>query len=167
MPFFGYAAMAMRPQKAFKWLKIAEVKPEIRSEAFGQWISEGGNIANLFSDSLIYISLILNEDSTYLLMMEDTLNITFSYSGAYVIDESDTTSKIYPITLEQTSPDTATYEGIYEVNSRIDPDELTIEWVGTVPEVEQTPPNVGEGFGSTANGNLGVDNVQKYTRVVE
>lgn len=148
--------------------EVAEViEPEITSLAFGQWISEGVNLASLFTDSLTYNTLVLNEDSTYLMTQEDTLNVTFSYSGTYIIDESDTTTKIYSITFLQFSPDTVTYEGIYEVNSRIEPDELTIEWVETYPKVSNNPPNVVDGFGSTSDGELGVTNVQKYIRVVE
>ena len=143
---------------------ISNFDPLPQISLLGFWTSENTNIATILQDSIQRINLEFLEDTTYLMTVTDTAGYANTYLGRFFFDESDTTETVFPITLEQLSPDTVFYSGIYEINNNLNPNELTIEWVNTSSSNNVTPPTVVDGFGSTDNGSLGVQNVQKYIK---
>lgn len=84
--------------------------------------------------------------------------------GTYTISDEPNSEGIYAITLNQTSPNSLTSEGIFKVYIA-SPDSMWYEVAQTDPAITGvTPPTQDGGFGSTSGGAFGVMNIQKYKR---
>lgn len=85
-------------------------------------------------------------------------------TGTYVISDEPGSDGIYAITLNQSSPNSLTSEGIFKVYAAT-PDSMWYEVAQTDPAITGvTPPTVEGGFGSTSGGAFGNANIQKYNR---
>lgn len=133
----------------------------------GTWVSEGTNIAPLLRGAPFKIKKItatFNDNNTYTVVQVDSNNVSTTLTGTYQLTKS-ATGTIHKIVVNQQTPAALTAEGIYEVNTTPEPDQMTYEVVQTSPAIGVAPPTVTGGFGSTAGGALGTLNVQKYVRV--
>lgn len=125
----------------------------------GTWLSEGDDIADFLAGpplNAVRIDAEFMADGSYLVTSTDGDGTEIDFVGTYTVDESTDPATIV---LEQTSPTTATSEGIWQVDGGV----LTYEVAQTVPEVAGvTPPTVEGGFGSTSGGAFGMMNVQIF-----
>lgn len=83
-------------------------------------------------------------------------------TGTYTQTKSNV-GNIYTIKINQSTPTVITAEGIFEVSS--DNKTMKYELLQTEPAFGYTPPSPAAGFGSTAGGLFGLNNVQNYVRV--
>jgi hypothetical protein len=126
----------------------------------GTWVSEGADRSPLFAAEPFQYATVVSDfdlDATYLVTLTDQEGVEYQLTGTY------TTSTGTPgtVTLSQVEPYVATAEGIWQV----DGDTLTYEVVQTVPDYGFTPPNPGDGFGSTSGPGMTPGlNVQTYQR---
>jgi len=104
-----------------------------------------------------------NADNTY--TVESIAGgATTTLEGTYVVSEDPNSEGIYEITLNQSSPNSLTAEGIYAVYEA-SPDSMWYEVAQTTPTITGvTAPTQEDGFGSTSGGAFGMANIQKYTR---
>lgn len=127
----------------------------------GTWLSEGENLSPLFAaEPFSYVSITADfgGDGAYDVAATDADGQTVTLTGTYVVD---VTTNPGTIILTQTTPYSATAEGIWQVVGTT----LTYEVVQTVPDYGFTPPTPETGFGSTAGGSLAPgDNVQVYVK---
>ncbi len=125
----------------------------------GEWYSSGGNVASLlvqFNVDSIYANF--NSDQTYVVESYDPDGVMTEYSGTYTQAKSDV-GNIYTIVLNQSTPFSATSEGIFEVIPDGDGFDMKYEVVQTEPASGYSPPTPSGGFGSTGLGDI---NTQKY-----
>lgn len=127
----------------------------------GTWVSTGNDLAPMFSN--IVDSLVFNfkADSTYQVRQVDNSGTAILYTGVYHTGSGYVDDTVFPIEVDQTSPEAAQYKGIYEVNKNVTPQELTMDYVETLPNTQYTPPTFQNGFGS---GQFGVDGIGKYRK---
>lgn len=131
----------------------------------GFWTAQGGDIAPTLADTVNQMTLRFRTDSTYTMVQTTALGLSSTYSGTYSVQKLQGANDIYPFTLKQTSPVATTFKGIFEINEVIEPEELTLEYVQTLPNAGYTPPTPDYGFGSTNDGNLGTTNISRFQRV--
>lgn len=131
----------------------------------GVWQSESSNLASNIRKELQSRTLQIYQDFSYSLQDIDHNGEIFTSKGSFAFDFEEQLNGIFPITIHQSEPSIATYQGIVEINNKVSPPEMTIEYVQTIPnqDLELTPPIVAEGFGSTDDFNFGIENVQKFT----
>ncbi len=111
-----------------------------------------------FADSIIAE---FKTNNTYLVnQWKDGAKIELE--GTYTQTKSGT-GNIYNIKLNQTTPTALTAEGIFEVAA--DNENMKYEVIQTEPSLGVAPPTAQGGFGSSAGGILGLNNVQEYKRV--
>ncbi|MFC1852319.1 hypothetical protein ACFL27_19145 [candidate division CSSED10-310 bacterium] len=136
-----------------------------QEEIVGKWLSSGDDVSVLLASlGFVSIGAQFNENNTYTVDATDNQGAVTQFVGTYVVAKSSV-GNIYTITLSQSSPTVLTSEGIYEIDSSTDPDEMMYEIVQTSPDIGATPPTPDGGFGSTNGGALGDMNVQKYIRI--
>ena len=129
----------------------------------GSWQSENGNLSSNLRKELQSRTLQIYHDFSYSLKDTDRqANVSLSKG---VFDFKESVDGIFPVTIYQTYPNTVTYQGIVEINMDVEPAEMTLEYVQTFPDQELalSPPLAEEGFGSTHNFGLGIQNVQKFS----
>ena len=125
----------------------------------GSWRSEGDNVAPLLQASgVAWVDATFNANGSYTTQVGDTAGKNYNLAGSYTVDTSTLPGTIIAT---QTSPFSATAEGIWEVDGNT----LTYEVAQTSPDNGFTPPTPDGGFGSTKGTNVeeGV-NIQKYVR---
>lgn len=132
----------------------------------GEWYSAGTDIAPLLAylqiDS-IYAKF--NSDNTYL--VESFVDGAKTTMTGTFVQTKQTTGTIWAITLNQSTPNTLTSVGIFEVNTTTSPFSMQYEVAQTEPVITGvTPPTVAAGFGSTSGGAYGQMNIQKYKKIV-
>jgi hypothetical protein len=118
----------------------------------GTWVSEGADIAPLLAEltGAQRIDASFTAD-TFTVMTLDAEGQMVEQTGVYS-DGASGFGGIMEITLEQSTPTAVTAEGIYEVDTSVDPPILRYEIVQTMPSVGAVPPTAEGGFGSTAYG---------------
>lgn len=131
----------------------------------GIWTAGGADIAPILADTLTLITLRFKADSTYIIELSNTSGLLTALSGTYSVHKSSGVNDIYPLSLHQTLPFAAELMGIFEINEVIEPEELTFEYIQTLPDLGYTPPTAESGFGSTNNGNWGTNNINRFQRV--
>jgi hypothetical protein len=138
---------------------------EPQDKIVGTWVSEGDNVAPLLVSifKIVKVTATFNDNGTYEVVQVDSSNTQLTLTGTYSSEESDVDG-IYTIALDQQSPSTLTSEGIYEINTDVDPWEMKYEVVQTSPDIGATPPTPEMGFGSSSGGALGMTNVQTYVK---
>lgn len=110
------------------------------------------------------ISAIFNSNFTYEVKSYSN-GASNTYEGTYVTSTDPSAEGIYSITVNQSSPNTLTSEGIFQVFPA-NPDSMWYEVAQTDPAITGvTPANANDGFGSTSGGAFGMMNIQKYLRV--
>ena len=100
--------------------------------------------------------------SSYQVTASQTDGTPYEFTGSYIVSEPNTAG-IYAITLQQSTPSTATSEGILQVFVA-SPDSMWYEVIQTDPGLGVTAPTQEGGFGSSAGGLYGNVFVQKYHR---
>ncbi|MBK9149901.1 MAG: hypothetical protein IPM26_02470 [Saprospiraceae bacterium] len=112
-----------------------------------------------FADSIIAE---FKTNSTYVVeQWKDGAKITLT--GTFIQTKAST-STIWDITVNQTSPTVLTAAGIFEVAA--DGKTMKYEVAQINPPIQGvTPPSASAGFGSTSGGAFGVLNVQNYVRI--
>ena len=101
-------------------------------------------------------------DQTYNIVTLDSSFIETTFTGTFQTIDSNATSGIKQITLNQTTPTSAILKGIYKVDSL-----LILEIIQVQPPIQGlSPPTIYGGFGSTTlNGvPLGAEWIQRYQR---
>ena len=102
-------------------------------------------------------------NNTYLVTSEAD-GAASDLEGTYTISDEPNAEGIYSITLNQSSPNSLTSEGIFKV-FMASPDSMWYEVAQTDPSITGvTPPTQEGGFGSTSSGAYGTMNIQKYRR---
>ena len=153
---------------AVSLLMSARVSAQVDPDLVGTWLSTGDNIAPLlqviFQDQIDSIYATFGDDQTYLVHQVQLDGSVITYSGVYSAAASSV-GNIWTIQIEQSVPLSATVEGIYEIDLTQDPDFMQYEVVQT-SGTPNTPPTPEGGFGSTNGGAFGMDNVQKYIRLL-
>ena len=133
----------------------------------GEWYSSGTNVAPLLGA--------IGVDSVYAKFESNNTYVVESFSdgskttltGTYV-QEKSSNGTIWTIVLNQSTPNTLTSEGIFEISSSATPYTMNYEVAQTNPVITGvTPPTVEGGFGSTSNGAYGNLNIQKYIKIVK
>jgi hypothetical protein len=134
----------------------------------GSWISTGDDVAPLLNAIFIgnggidTVYATFGSDNIYNVRQVNTDKTVLLYTGTYSASKSNV-GEIFTISISQTSPATATVEGIYEIDFSAEPDKMTYEVVQTDPPAgTATTPEAG--FGSTSGGAYEMQNVQKYVR---
>lgn len=140
---------------------IEPVPPE--EDVKGIWVSKNADIALLLQDSLQELTFTFETDSLYSLQLVTLDNDTIDTKGSYLVGKELGT--LNSIILTQSTPTPMIYQGICEISQVVMPNELTLEFLEVFPDSSQTPPTVEEGFGSSDEGNLGIDNIQKFRKV--
>lgn len=126
----------------------------------GKWVSKGDDLAPLFVEYFDFVTVEarFRANGNYTVHSVAADGTTYDFSGTWTGDDSTSPGIIV---LSQSSPSTATVQGIYEVKSGV----LTYEVVQTQPDFGFTAPTPSSGFGSTAGDGLNPgDNVQVYRR---
>lgn len=125
----------------------------------GTWLSEGKNVAPILVQLAGTVSLTATfEDTAYDVLTVDMDGQEVSFTGVYTVEESGVDG-IMNITLEQSTPQTITSEGIYAIDNSTNPPTLRYEVVQTVPDIGAEAPTAELGFGGT---NLGSDLTQVF-----
>lgn len=125
----------------------------------GTWLSEGKNVAPILVQLAGTASITATfEDTAYDVLTVDTDGQEVSFTGVYTVEESGVEG-IMNITLEQSTPQTITSEGIYAIDNSTTPPTLRYEVVQTVPDIGAEAPTAELGFGGT---NLGADLTQVF-----
>ena len=147
-----------------------EPPPLATSALEGRWLSVGADLSPILSDPSVDITRLdarFNSDMSFEVEVTNGDGFTFELAGTYSLTpapNSDLTQEgiTHQLTLSQTFPEASTSEGLW----RVEGDLLTYEVVQVQPPLPggQTPPTPAGGFGSTNNGALGDDNVQRYRR---
>ena len=133
----------------------------------GTWLSQGSDVAPLlaaapFND--VSITATFNGDDTYSVDSVDTSNKHVTFSGTYELTPSSV-SGILSITCHQVEPQTATAEGMLQIDGTVTPARMQYEVVQTQPTNGLTPPVPERGFGSTLfNGQPINTLIQNYSR---
>lgn len=131
-----------------------------REGIHGKWKSfPVAPILATFADSIIAD---FKTNSTYVVdQWKDGVKVTLT--GTFIQTKAST-STIWDITVNQTSPTVLTAAGIFEVAA--DGKSMKYEVAQINPSVQGvTPPSASAGFGSTSGGAFGVLNVQNYARI--
>ena len=112
-----------------------------------------------FADSIIAD---FKTNSTYVVdQWKDGVKVTLT--GTFIQTKAST-STIWDITVNQSSPTVLTAAGIFEVAA--DGQSMKYEVAQVNPSIQGvTPPSASAGFGSTSGGAFGVLNVQNYLRI--
>jgi hypothetical protein len=125
----------------------------------GSWLSEGDNVAPLLVDLANTVSIAATFDEmTFTVVSTDADGQEVEQAGVYVVEPTEF-GNIMEITLEQSSPQTITAEGIFEIDNSTNPPTMRYEVVQTVPSVGAQQPTAEGGFGATA---LGSDLTQVF-----
>jgi hypothetical protein len=127
----------------------------------GAWLSEGDNVAPLLVEltDAVQITAVFSAD-TFTVTTIDGGGQEVVQVGVYT-DSPSGVGGIFDITLQQSSPASATARGIYEIDDSVEPAVLRYEIVQTEPSVGAIPPTAEGGFGSTS---YGADLTQIYLR---
>lgn len=135
-------------------------QPEMGIE--GTWLSEGDNVAQLLVDTLDIVRIdAVFDELTFEVTSEDGSGTMGVQTGTYASTPCPGSDTMFSIVLEQTSPSAITVEGIYEIDTSVDPNVLTYEVIQTQPNVGFPAPTCDDGF---AAGAFGQDNVQIFER---
>ncbi len=125
----------------------------------GVWLSEGDDVAPLLVQLTGAVSITATfDDGTFSVLTLDDEGQEVSQAGVYAVDDTDL-GELKTIILEQSSPQTITVEGIYEIDDSTDPPTMRYEVVQTVPSVGAEVPSPEAGFGGT---NIGADLTQVF-----
>lgn len=127
----------------------------------GSWRSKGGDLAPLLVQYFGFttVDAQFKANSNYSVSADADDGKTYDFAGTYVVSGE---GPIHRIVLTQTSPSSATAEGIFRVQG----DTLTYEVVQTQPDFGFTPPTPATGFGSTGGDGVEPDaNTQVYRRL--
>ena len=127
----------------------------------GRWRSEGADLAPLLVEYFGFnqVDAHFKESGSYVVNAAADDGKTYDYAGTYVVSGA---GPIHGIVLNQTSPSTATAQGIFRVTA----DTLTYEVVQTQPDFGFTAPTPSTGFGSTQGDGIEPDaNTQVYRRL--
>ncbi len=125
----------------------------------GTWLSEGKNVAPILVElaSVESITAIF-EDSPFTVLTTDSDGQEVEQTGVYIFEDTDF-GEIKTITLEQSTPQSITVEGIFEIDNSTNPPTMRYEVVQTIPSVGAEAPTAEGGFGSTG---LGSDLTQVF-----
>lgn len=131
----------------------------------GVWQSESSNLASNVRGELQKRTLQIYQDFSYSLTDVDYDSQVTMTKGVFDFEEGIDMKGVSAVTIHQTHPKSVTYQGIVEINTDVEPMEMTLEYVQTFPSQEMAlaPPIAEEGFGSTDDFNLGISNVQKFS----
>jgi hypothetical protein len=134
--------------------------PEV--ELVGTWLSEGENVAPLLVDVLNLASVeAIFEEVTYVVNSTDGDGAMYEQTGTWTSELCPGSETKYRIVLEQTAPSALTAEGIYEIDSCMDPALMRYEVIQTMPDMGFAPPTCDDDFGAGA---FGADNIQTFVR---
>ena len=127
----------------------------------GNWLSEGEDVAPLLVEltNAVSITATFTED-TFTVWTTDGDGQEVNQTGVYTAEASGV-GEIYNIILEQTTPQSITVTGIYEIDNSVSPAIMRYEVVQTSPSVGAEEPTADKGFGGT---NLGDDLTQIFVR---
>lgn len=118
----------------------------------GNWLSEGSDVAPLLVEltNAVSITATFTED-TFTVWTTDGDGQEVNQTGVYTAEPSGV-GEIYNIVLEQTTPQSITVEGIYEIDNSVSPAIMRYEVVQTSPSVGAQEPTAELGFGGTTYG---------------
>lgn len=109
----------------------------------GTWVSEGDNLSALLAYfDIVHVEAVFHTDGSYDVSSTDESGAVTTLDGTYTVGTSTTP---HTITLNQTTPQSATAAGIWQITGTT----LTYEVVQTSPAVGCTAPTPDTGFGST------------------
>jgi hypothetical protein len=133
----------------------------------GTWVSAGADVAPLLAGppfNNVMITATFSADGTYSVDGVDTMSKHLAYTGTYQT-MSSSVAGIVTIELHQVQPQTATAEGMFQIDTSMTPARMQYEVVQTQPTNGLTPPVPEKGFGSTIyNGKQISTLIQKYTQ---
>ncbi|MFZ5946649.1 MAG: hypothetical protein ACOYU5_01625 [Stygiobacter sp.] len=144
------------------------VETQTKDPIIGTWISTGSNVAPLLNTIFASVGGIdsiyatFNENNTYYVKQVNKNKTSIVYEGTYVLTKS-TNTDIHKISIVQTKPSAASNEGIYQINTSVNPNTMKYEVV-LISGTQNTAPTPEKGFGSTNNGAFGTTNVQNYVK---
>lgn len=125
----------------------------------GTWLSEGKNVAPLLVELAAVDSITATfEDSPFTVLTTDTDGQEVEQTGVYIVEDTEF-GELKTITLEQSTPQSITVEGIFEIDNSTSPPTMRYEVVQTIPSVGAEAPTAEGGFGSTG---LGSDLTQVF-----
>jgi hypothetical protein len=138
-----------------------------QSALIGSWLSAGADVAPLLAAAPfnnVQITATFNTDKTYAVLGIDKDNKMLPYNGTYELTESDVPG-IFNIVCHQVMPQTATAEGMLQIDTTVMPARMQYEVVQTQPTNGLTPPTADGGFGSTLyNGKQISTLIQKFSK---
>jgi hypothetical protein len=109
----------------------------------GTWVSEGDNVSLLLAYfDIVRVEAAFRTDGTYDVASTDESGAVTTLDGTYAVE---TSTVPHTITLNQTTPQSATAAGIWQITGTT----LTYEVVQTSPAVGCSAPTPDTGFGST------------------
>jgi hypothetical protein len=109
----------------------------------GTWVSEGDDISALLAYfEVVRVEATFGGDGRYAVVSTDAEGAVTTFTGSYTTDRATIP---HGIVLTQTTPTSATAEGIWQVSDAT----LAYEVVQTSPAVGCSPPTPDGGFGST------------------
>ena len=127
----------------------------------GTWVSAGADVAPLLVELTGAQSITATfEDQAFVVVTIDDQGQEVTQSGVYTATPSGF-GNIFDIVLEQSSPAAVTAEGIFEIDTSVEPPIMRYEIVQTMPSVGAIAPTAEGGFGSTSYGD---DLTQHYVR---
>jgi len=133
----------------------------------GRWYSAGNDVAPIlrgrpfFTDS-IYAEM--RADFTFRVESYDAARVMTLFTGTFSQRESGI-GAIWNITLQQNVPFAGVSEGIFMIHWDENPIRMRYEVLQTTPALGLAPPTAIGGFGSSAGGALGQNNVQVFRRM--
>jgi hypothetical protein len=131
------------------------------------WVSLGDHIAPALRKTpyrFIKIHAAFYDDHTYNITAKDSDFVGITFNGTYQTIDSNSSTGIKQIILNQSSPSVAILQGIFRADSI-----LTYEVIQVQPPVQGfLPPTISGGFGSTTLNGLPLNNewIQRYIRVM-
>ena len=118
----------------------------------GNWLSEGSDVAPLLVELTNAVSITATfTDDTFTVWTTDGDGQEVNQTGVYTAEPSGV-GDIYNIILEQTTPQSITVSGIYEIDNSVSPAIMRYEVVQTSPSVGAQEPTADLGFGGTSYG---------------
>jgi hypothetical protein len=114
----------------------------------GTWLSEGDDVAPLLINLTGAVSITATfDDVGFTVVTIDDEGQEVMQTGVYTATE---VGDVYEILLEQSTPQTITAAGIYQIDNSVSPPVMRYEVLQTEPDVNAGPPPTAEGgFGAT------------------
>ncbi|MBK6610781.1 MAG: hypothetical protein IPI59_04770 [Sphingobacteriales bacterium] len=157
LPLMAFALMAIFAIGCTDGIIDDPEKPD-PDDISGQWKSTA-TMAPAFADSIKALTFTFFDlDNSFTLLKEYKNGQTATEDGQYTVGQKATNEEIYALTLTKNS--TKLYEGIFELNFDVTPNEATISIVPATNGVEAPYPD-----GGFSSGTWGFDGVQVYKNI--